>query len=82
MIQLTDSDFQTAAQGHPVRLTDPSGQAEFFLVSAAHLERLNARGPVVAEVEAGYHILAGVSPDDWEDISNYEVNGDHASATR
>jgi hypothetical protein len=82
MIQLTDSDLETALQGQPVRLTDPSDRAEYVLVSAAHYERLNALHPAPGEVAAGYQLLADVSPDDWEDLSNYEANGDHASASR
>lgn len=82
MIQLTDAELDAAQQGHPVRLTDPSRDGEFVLVSAAHFAQLKSRVLTATEVEAGYALLADVAPEDWEELSHYEETGGHAPATR
>ena len=82
MIQLSDSDLDAAAKGHPVRLIDPSRRESFVLVSAQIFERLSVTNRAATDIETGYQLLADVSPDDWEDLANYEANDDHATPTR
>lgn len=48
MIQLTDADLDAARRGQPVRLTDPSCEGEFVLVTAQVFERMRAEHPADA----------------------------------
>ena len=57
--------------GAPVYLVDATTNASYVLMRAEQFEKIS--GLVDGEgVEAMYHLLADIEPDDWEDLSHYD----------
>jgi hypothetical protein len=56
----------------PIYLVDEASKASYVLLPAEQYERLKAR---VGDIEADsmYRLLAEISPEDWEDASNYGI---------
>jgi hypothetical protein len=72
--KLTD-DQRHAIQEHggaPIYLVDETTSVSYVLMRAELFESMKAPSDV-DEVSSMYPLVADISPDDWEDASNYEA---------
>jgi len=57
--------------GAPIYMVDETTNVSYVLMRAEHFERMKTLSEV-DEVSSMYPLIADISPDDWEDASNYE----------
>ena len=57
--------------GAPVYIVDATTKANYVLMRAEQFEKIRALTDG-EDVDALYHLLAEMEPDDWEDISHYD----------
>jgi len=68
------ADQRHAIQEHggaPIYIVDEITNISYILLRAEEFEKMKTRSEV-DEVSSMYPLIDDVSPEDWEDISNYE----------
>ena len=70
-IQITAGELEALTHGQPLRVRINDSQ-EGVIVLADQYERLKQLADVGdADPTAAYPLVAGISPEDWEDLSAY-----------
>ena len=70
MFTLTPEQRQAIEQRGHVRIDDPETNTAYVLIRAAEFETMKALWD--DDVDRMYPLLAELSPEDWEDASNYQ----------
>lgn len=74
-MNLSEDQQEAIRSGVPVRFTDPELQLECVVVRADIFDRVRAIiNRTDSDPEQVYPLLAELSPEDWEDPSNYGLS--------
>ena len=70
MIELTNEQRQALTTETPARAVDPVTHKTYVIIPSEMYDRLKTA--VEDDVRGMQHLLADLSPEDWEDAANYE----------